>query len=284
MANTRMTAPNTFTKGLVMDFNPTITKSDSLVNALNATLLTFNGNEMQLQQDMGNGRVETAFLPQGYVPVGACEFGDIIYIVSYNPLENKSQIGCFPSPERNITEEEIINTTQKLKSKDFQDFKGNAPTGIIKSLSVKKVMHGNKNLNPGDKFIIYTKEQDVLNNNQNNLSDFGNTSHRHNEWPKLVKLKIVSIEDSGKIVDLNASVKWYDNHYYLTKSVSDDVNAKPDIDSYRSLVSSAYSIFQSKVSGKLVALMMFLQLMMKKHMKLNIIFIFILHGKQIIMT
>ena len=253
MANTRMTAPNTFTKGLVMDFNPTITKSDSLVNALNATLLTFNGNEMQLQQDMGNGRVETAFLPQGYVPVGACEFGDIIYIVSYNPLENKSQIGCFPSPERNITEEEIINTTQQLKSEDFQDFKGGNLTGIIKSLSVKKVMHGNKNLNPGDKFIIYTKEKNPLTPNKNNLSDFGNTSHRHNEWPKLVKLKIVSIEDSGKIVDLNASVKWYNNHYYLTEEVQNN-NGKPDIDSYRSLVSSAYSIFQSKVSGKLALL------------------------------
>ena len=28
---------------------------------------------------MGNGRVETAYLPEGYIPVGTCEFGDIIY-------------------------------------------------------------------------------------------------------------------------------------------------------------------------------------------------------------
>jgi hypothetical protein len=55
---------------------------------------------------MGNGRVETARLPEGYIPVGSCEFGDIIYIVSYNPMLNKSQIGCFPSPERNISSEE----------------------------------------------------------------------------------------------------------------------------------------------------------------------------------
>ena len=32
----------------------------------------------------------TAYLPEGYVPVGTCEFGDIIYIVSYNPITNKS--------------------------------------------------------------------------------------------------------------------------------------------------------------------------------------------------
>lgn len=257
MANTRMTAPNTFTKGLVMDFNPTITKSDCLVNALNATLLTFNGNEMQLQQDMGNGRVETALLPEGYVPVGACEFGDIIYVVSYNPLENKSQIGCFPSPERNITSDEVTDLQQSLAASDFQELNGSTPTGVIKSMSVKKIVYGNKNMNPGDKFIIYEEaaaNQSILQENQKTLSDYGNTLHIYNEWPKLLKLKVVSIEDSGKIVDLNAAVKWYDNDYYLTHLQTQPAQSKPDIDSYRSLVSSAYSIFQSKVSGKLAIL------------------------------
>ncbi len=257
MANTRMTAPNTFTKGLIMDFNPTITNSNCLVNALNATLLTFNGNEMQLQQDMGNGRVETTFLPEGYVPVGACEFGDIIYIVSYNPLENKSQIGCFPSPERNITSDEIADLNQNLSAKDFQEFSGDTPSGVIKSMSVKKVVYGNKNMNPGDKFIIYEEaatNESVLHENRDTLSDYGNSVHTHNEWPKLLKLKVVSIEDSGKIVDLNASVKWYDNDYYLAHLQKNNVTSKPDIDSYRSIVSSAYSVFQSKVSGKLAIL------------------------------
>ena len=257
MANTRMTASNTFTKGLVMDFNPTVTKADCLVNALNTTLLTFNGNEMQLQQDMGNGRVETAYLPEGYIPVGACEFGDIIYIVSYNPLENKSQIGCFPSPERNVTSDEITDLQQNLVAGDFQQLQGSTPTGVIKSMSAKKIVYGNKNMNPGDKFIIYEEaasDQSVLQENKNTLSDFGNSLHTHNEWPKLLKLKVVSIEDSGRIVDLNAAVKWYDNDYYLTHLQKQSAGTKPDIDSYRSLVSSAYSIFQSKVSGKLAIL------------------------------
>nr|UWG87801.1 MAG: hypothetical protein [Bacteriophage sp.] len=68
---------------------------------------------------MGNGRVETAYLPEGYVPVGTCEFGDIIYIVSYNPIINKSQIGCFPSPERNISSDEVGGLGQSLKWTDF---------------------------------------------------------------------------------------------------------------------------------------------------------------------
>lgn len=257
MANTLATTTNTFSKGLVMDFNPTTVSSNVLVNALNATFLTFNGNEGQLQQDMGNGRVETAYLPEGYIPVGTCEYGDIIYIVSYNPLENKSQIGCFPSPERNISSDEITDLQQSLSYSDFQQTEDGVITGALKSTSVKKIVYGNKNMNPGDKFIIYEEDSSDSGNlktDAGTLSDYGNTLHTHNEWPKLVKLKVVSIEDSGKIVDLNASVKWYDNDYYLANLNVSGSTSKPDIDSYRSLVSSAYSIFQSKVSGKLAIL------------------------------
>jgi hypothetical protein len=90
MADIIKKTTNKFAKGLVMDFSPENTKADVLTHALNATLLTFNGNELSLQNDMGNARVETAFLPEGYIPVGTCEYGGIIYIVSYNPLEDKS--------------------------------------------------------------------------------------------------------------------------------------------------------------------------------------------------
>ena len=107
MADVIRKATNKFTKGLIMDFSPENTQNEVLTHALNATLLTFNGNEMSLQNDMGNARVETAYLPEGYMPVGTCEYGGIIYIVSYNPLEDKSQIGCFPSPERNVSSEEL---------------------------------------------------------------------------------------------------------------------------------------------------------------------------------
>lgn len=251
MANTIMSAKNSFQDGLLLDFSPENSKATSMTAALNATLVTFNGNEMSLQNDMGNGRVETAFLPEGYVPVGSCEFGDIIYIVSYNPLINKSQIGCFPSPERNISSEEISVLKQSLSWKDFQ--KGDSsPNGKLNNLSVKKILY-EKKLNPGDKFIIYTAKGDVR-NNSNVLSDIGNQDHIHGYWPKLTKVHVVSIEDSGKMVYLDSSLKWYDDiNYYIQKQSSNEEN-KPDLDSYRSLVNSAYSIFQSKVSGKLALL------------------------------
>jgi hypothetical protein len=46
--STVMTAKNSFAKGLLMDFSPENTNAESMTSALNATLLTFNGNEGSL--------------------------------------------------------------------------------------------------------------------------------------------------------------------------------------------------------------------------------------------
>ena len=258
MANTIRVSKSTFSGGLVMDLAPDTTPNTVLTSALNATLVTFNGNEMQLQNDMGNGRVETARLPEGYIPVGTCEFGDIIYIVSYNPLTNKSQIGCFPSPERNISSEEVGSAGQTLKSSDFQeiikDASGNEiPTGKLKTNSVKKIIYNNK-LNPGDKFIIYDKNAAIY--NEPNISDIGNTSHIYGSFPKWLKIHVVAIEDSGKINYLDSTLKWYKDYFIAASKKANDPNGAdiPNIDSYRNLLSSGYSVFQSKISGKLALL------------------------------
>lgn len=246
--NTIMTAKNTFGDGLLMDFAPDNTQATCLTHALNATLLTMNGNELSLQNDMGNGRVETAYLPEGYVPVGTCEFGDIIYIVSYNPITNKSQIGCFPSPERNISSKELsgIETTFKLE----EEFLKQNELGFKETISnsVKKVIYDNK-LNPGDKFIVHSGN---IHDNMPRISDYGNKSHIIGAFPKQFKINVVAIEDSGKINYLNNDLKWY-NDFYINQESTNNSN-KPDIDSYRNLLSSGYSVFQSKVSGKLAIL------------------------------
>ena len=278
MANTIRASKNTFSGGLVMDLAPDTTPNTVLTSALNATLVTFNGNEMQLQNDMGNGRVETARLPEGYIPVGTCEFGDIIYIVSYNPLTNKSQIGCFPSPERNISSEEVGSAGQTLSFTDFQEIEldqyGNPIkkevdqqgkpiqdeskkyilTGKLKTNSVKKIIYNNK-LNPGDKFIIYDKNAVIY--SEPHISDMGNISHVYGSFPKWLKIHVVAIEDSGKINYLDSTLRWY-NTYFIAQSKKTQDNPSgediPDIDSYRNLLSSGYSVFQSKISGKLALL------------------------------
>lgn len=261
MAERKITT-NTFGEGLIMDFAPDNTPNTSLSNALNATLLTYNGNEMSLQNDMGNGRVESAYLPEGYIPVGVCEFGDIIYIASYNPLINKSQIGCFPSPERNISNKEISDLNTTFSSDEL------AKDGTIVNSNIKKIIFGNKNIGPGDKFIISWGEAGL--NNKNFISNFGNKTRSFAEgesyWPKLVKLHIVSIQDDGKLIYLDNDVQWYPTNIKDSNSNSD--NAFPisteefldedgtmkdlhNLDEYRYALNCQYSVFQQKVSGKL---------------------------------
>lgn len=269
MANVIKKATNKFTKGLVMDFSPENTRNEVLTHALNATLLTFNGNEMSLQNDMGNARVETAYLPDGYIPVGTCEFGGIIYIVSYNPLENKSQIGCFPSPERNISSDELGESTKtSITFSDFQktDSEGKL-TGELKNVS-KYVLLKNDKLNPGDKFIIYANEA-ISDESLVGLEKLNGSSFEAAVPNPILALNIVSIEDSGKITYLNSDVIHYEYEYtneegvtntykyhILGKSVTGSGNtlSTPDLDAYRNVLSSGYSVFKSKTSGKLAIL------------------------------
>lgn len=246
--NTIMTAKSTFGDGLLMDFAPDNTQATCLTHALNATLLTMNGNELSLQNDMGNGRVETAYLPEGYIPVGTCEFGDIIYIVSYNPITNKSQIGCFPSPERNISSKELSGIKTKFNLEEFTKLTEFGFRETI-SNSIKRVIYDNK-LNPGDKFIVHSGD---IHDNISRISDYGNKSHIIGAFPKQFKINVVAIEDSGKINYLNSDLKWY-NDFYINQESTSNSN-KPDIDSYRNILSSGYSVFQSKVSGKLAILL-----------------------------
>lgn len=248
------TIKNTFQNGLVLDFAPTATPNTVLTDALNATLITYNGNEMSLQNDMGNGRVETAYLPEGYIPVGSCEFGGIIYIVSYNPLENKSQIGCFPSPERNIESKEISPISVTLSSSDLVDSK----KGKVKNGGkVQKILYQN-DVSSGDKFILSWEDT----NNPGSVSDlkyFTNSGIESNNdyWPKLVNIKIVSIEETGKIVELDQDLKYYSTqdtlNYFIKPGIANSTD-NADLDEYRDAVSCNYNVFSSKVSGKLALL------------------------------
>lgn len=272
-----------------MDFSPENTRNEVLTHALNATLLTFNGNELSLQNDMGNGRVETAYLPEGYMPVGTCEYGGIIYIVSYNPLEDKSQIGCFPSPERNVSNDELGISDLKISRNTFQNFdnEGNPDiSGLIKH-NTQYVLLKNDNLNPGDKFIVCSNE-DIYNEKLADLWVDKDDKHyagliNPNTFEPvknpIIALNIVSIEDSGKIVYLNSDIKQYDadvtysqfnsiyqenqtytdkyKYHILGKMIENSGvydQDSIDLDVYRNVLNSGYNVFKSKTSGKLAIL------------------------------
>ena len=160
-------ATNQFNKGLQMDTNPMVQGNDTLTDCLNGTLITMNGNEVILQNDMGNRRVSNAFLPPGYEPVGMKEYGGIIYVAAYNPITNKSQIGSFPSPQRKI---DSLNGDLKSVSIDFEDIffsvsnicgdsnlkdlKGDE-IYLLKSDSFMFPLTNNVQIHSGDKFVVY---------------------------------------------------------------------------------------------------------------------------------
>ena len=235
---------NTFNKGLLMDLSPLVTPNDSLVNCLNGTILTYNGNENVLQNDMGNGRVGTAYLPQGYIPVGTAQLGGIMYIVSYNPIIKKSQIGCFPSPERNITSDNLSVPQNTLELSDlFQD-------NHIKS-KFKKLILLDEPLHPGDKFQIGCEE---LNGEDNFISAQEPNNTNPDKYPKYLKLNVVAIQDNGIINNLNNSLIWHDNNYYILDSDLNKSGGKLNLQEYRNLIKSNYNVFDSKVDGKLAIL------------------------------
>ena len=116
-----MNATNTFQDGLIMDSHPLATPNNVLTNCLNGTLITYNGNELILQNDVGNSKIETengqyVQLKQGYIPVGLKEFGGILYIFSLNPADKRCEIGTFPSPNYNETKGKLINKYQPLRN------------------------------------------------------------------------------------------------------------------------------------------------------------------------
>ena len=99
-------AKNTFTGGLQMDLHPLSSQNTILTNALNATLVTIDGDEMILQNDLGNlkirdqktGEEDYVQLTPGFIPVGMKSHNGIAYIASYNPTTGQGEIGTFPSP------------------------------------------------------------------------------------------------------------------------------------------------------------------------------------------
>lgn len=234
---------NSFNDGLMMDMNPLITPNNVMTNCLNGTLVTASGNEYMLQNDMGNGRVETAYLPEGYIPVGTTQLGGIIYIVSYNPFSNLCQIGSFPSPERNFTTKELSPEIEldPINNASFRDGDN------IKFLSKQIILTPNNKLMPGDKFIIYGSN---ITNNGENLSAHGTDGPDINESPKNLKLRIASIDDNGNIIFLK-NLSWV-NGYYIFDNPEESESF--NIDEYRDKIKSDFHIFTTKTSGKLAVI------------------------------
>lgn len=146
-------ASNSFTGGLVLDMHPLTTQNTQLTDALNATLITFNGNEMMLQNDMGNTKIQDTKtgnlmgLRNGFIPVGMTEHGGVMYIASVNK-EGLGEIGTIPSPIiRYDNEENYINLQETVLNAS-----PNMPSDLYKLTHEK--------LSVGDKFAVIMQLED----------------------------------------------------------------------------------------------------------------------------
>ena len=256
---------NTFSDGITLDLNPLTVPNSTLTNCLNGTMLTFNGNENVLQNDMGNARVETAMLPTGYIPLGSTSFGGIIYIVSYNPIDKKCQIGSFPSPERNLTKDELGDNSKAVINLDqfcetsWNELEGQFgdPDNIITNYYQKVNLLETK-IHAGDKYKIFS---DQINELQEYISGWTENNTNPNKNPKYLKFDIVSTLDDGKIINLTDNSVWTINdknedkksipYYIYNGDISSDSTGKIDLEEYRGLVGSNYDTYVSKLSGKL---------------------------------
>lgn len=184
-------AVNTMSKGLQLDINPMVQNNDTMSDCLNGTIVTMNGNEVILQNDMGNRRVNNAFLPPGYQPIGIKEYGGIIYIAAYNPITNKSQIGSFPSPQKKFNDVDgggnldldkffdqsnIFRETFYLNPESSENNQA-ITLEFIKSDTQFVPLTKDSSIYPGDKFVVYCDNLDP-----NKITNYDNVGYGDQEY------------------------------------------------------------------------------------------------------
>ena len=221
-------ATNQFNQGLQLDSHPMVQGNNTLTDCLNGTLITMNGNEIVLQNDMGNRRVDNAFLPSGYEPVGIKEYGGIIYIAAYNPITNKSQIGSFPSPEKKISGGKDLSVEFDFK-KFISDSKKDELLGgisVLESDSYLVPLTGENVLRAGDKFAIYSTG---LNEISEDLTNYNNTDDNDRTKALSPKNKLYTLfagilNSQNEFVDITKTLgRWKNNVIQVYDSSVSDI-------------------------------------------------------------
>lgn len=208
-------ATNVFNKGLQLDTHPMVQGNDTLTDCLNGTVVTMQGNEIILQNDMGNRKVDHAYLPSGYQPVGMKEYGGIIYVAAYNPITNLSQIGSFPSPEQIKGDD---STSNSVDIKDLWSLfidKDNQITFDSKLMELCKDTY----IHAGDEFKLYgdlsslSKELTDYNSNNSN----SNNSNNNSEYPKNKNFTLFAgiLNSQNEFVDITDSIVKGNNGYFI---------------------------------------------------------------------
>lgn len=191
-------AVNTFSEGLITDLSPLSTPNTVLTDCINGTLITYNGNEFTLQNDLGNVRMNNISLPKGYVPVGMKEYGGIVYVASYNPQSGDCQIGSFPGPQTLDFGENMMSDYKSIDKSDIINSSTHQATAILRPL-----FDMTDKISPGDKYQIR-----ILKSDDNFLIDQSSSN-------RIIKIKYFYQTEDGKVIQVEPS----------------DITTVPDIDS-----------------------------------------------------
>ncbi len=209
---------NVFDGGLNKDLNPLVTPNNVLTDNLNGTFLTFNGDELSLQNDAGNtkiaeegGEVGKDFvrLSDGFSPIGMKEYGGILYIVSgkkgYNDLGQRVkeldeiEFGSYPSPSNS----------------GYKTFHGQKTIELVydkdrQNILYKSFIINNDYFKTG-RYITFNIVDDINLDVSNVQTDKDNT--------KLYIIKLYLQLDNG-VIDLTNDV-WTKFNYYKTQNPDD---------------------------------------------------------------
>jgi len=173
---------NSFGKGLNMDLNPLSTPKDVLTDCLNGTIITYNGDEFNLQTELGNVQVRVTgadtedpdALPHGFIPLGIKEYNGIMYIVAHNPFTKETRVGSLPSPQRYV----VVSDGDNLTTKTITDLWGDS-AALKQSVSINHGMNLlTSYITSGDKFRIaltlngttWSQAQEILSKFVNNYT------------------------------------------------------------------------------------------------------------------
>ena len=234
-------AANVFTDGLNTDQHPLTAQGNTLTDALNATFVTYNGNELILQNDMGNTLIQDTQtgnvmgLSEGFVPVGMKEYGGVLYIASYNPDTKEGEIGTIPSPRiqmiYNNREEsaksydaeiasEIDNPEQITDTKNLES--------LYQALDLTKGYAISDYLSMGDQFIpiLDLDAEQLAQSFSRSISKCTPTKITLEEFAKYPVITKLAYDESGNVVTIPG---WYNIKLYIRTLNGQDI-LLPDID------------------------------------------------------
>lgn len=120
-------AINTFSEGINYDLNPLVTPSNTLSDCVNGTLLTFNGDELVLQNDAGNSRIKIYYPTSSeYDNTKSYSNGNIVSIVEDENIKYFKNV----SGLKNDTSSLISDSWVELPNSEVKLSEGFTPIGV----------------------------------------------------------------------------------------------------------------------------------------------------------